>query len=274
MTVTRIVLAGILVAMLVASQAAADPIPVVLATDDNHFPYAFLDHGKPAGIYVRIVETITARMPDYQVRITALPWKRALKLTETGEASGIFPPHYFPAERPYLDRYSDTILVETPVLHCNDDRLAAQGIDRRKSAWPQGYAGITVATAMGTHMGGDRLSRQFADNGIKVIQSGGIMENIRELGHGRVDCLLNDRLTVRAASAWLQKHDPSLPQASLAEVMAFPLEESHLALSSPAAAREPFHETFLAEFNGLLRKLRAAGKLDEIVEAYMREMNS
>jgi len=44
--------------------------------------------------------------------------------------------------------------------------------------------------------------------------------------------------------------------------------------SRPAAEREPFHEAFLAQFNELLRKLRADGKLDEIVEAYMREMNS
>jgi polar amino acid transport system substrate-binding protein len=100
------------------------------------------------------------------------------------------------------------------------------------------------------------------------------MENLRELAHGRVDCLLNDRLTVRAASTWLLKHDPTLPQASLAEARAFPLEEGYLAMSGPAAEREPFHEAFLAQFNELLRKLRADGKLDEIVEAYMREMNS
>ncbi len=271
---SRVFLIGVLTASITAAAAAEDPFPVSLVTDDNHFPYAYLDHGKPAGIHVRIVEAITARMPSYQVKITALPWKRALKLTETGEASGIFPPHYFPAERPYLDRYSDTILIETPVLHCNDARLATRGIDRRTSVWPRGYGGITVATAMGTHMGGDRLWQQFADNGITVIPSGGIMENLRELAHGRVDCLLNDRLTVRAASAWLLKHDPQLPQATLTEAVAFPLEESHLALSGPAAAREPFHEAFLAEFNGLLRKLRTEGKLDEIVEAYLREMNS
>jgi hypothetical protein len=45
-------------------------------------------------------------------------------------------------------------------------------------------------------------------------------------------------------------------------------------MSGPAGAHEPFHEAFLTQFNELLRKLRAEGKLDEIVEAYMREMNS
>jgi polar amino acid transport system substrate-binding protein len=127
---------------------------------------------------------------------------------------------------------------------------------------------------MGTHMGGDPLWRQFATHGITVIQSGGIMENMRELAHGRVDCLLNDRLTVRAATAWLQKHDPQLQLASISEAMSFPVEESHLALSGPAGTREPFHEAFLAQFNSLLRTLRAEGKIDEIVEAYLRQMNS
>jgi polar amino acid transport system substrate-binding protein len=270
----RLFLTVVLTALLAISEAAADALPVTLVTDDNHFPYAFLDQGKPAGIYVRIVETIAARMPGYRITVTALPWKRALRLTETGEVSGIFPPHQFPLERPYLDRYSDPILSETPVLQCNDTTLATHGIDRRKAIWPNGYAGMTIAAPNGTHMGGDRLWRLFPVNGIKVIASGGIMENMRELAYGRVDCLLNDRLTVRTATAWLQKNDPTVPLVALAEAMAFPVEDGYLALSGPAAIHEPFHEAFIAEFNAGLKRLRTEGALDALVENYLRELTS
>jgi polar amino acid transport system substrate-binding protein len=267
---------GVLTALFAACRAAADPLPVSLVTDDNHFPYAFLDQGKPAGIYVKIIEVIAARMPDYQVKIAALPWKRALRMTETGDASGIFPPHYFPIERPYLDLYSDSILTEIPVLQCNEQVLAAHGIDRRKAVWPDGYAraGLTVAAPMGTHMGGDKVRAQLATSGIAVIASAGIMENMREVAYGRVACLINDRVTVRAAIAWLQKNDPHVPLSWVVEAVAFPAEDGHLALSSPAALREPYHAAFLAEFNAHLNALRANGSLDEIVEAYLRQINS
>ena len=263
-----------LLASLAASSARADPISVSLVTDDNHFPYAYLDQGKPAGLYVKIVETIAARMPAYAVRITALPWNRALHQTETGEASGIFPPHRFPAMRPYLDLYSDPIMAETPVLQCNDVALAAHGIDRRRAVWPAGYAGAAIATAMGTHMGGEELRKIFADNRITVASTGGIIENLRTLAHGRVDCVLNDRLTIRAATAWLVKNDPRLQMSMINEAIAFPVEQSHLALSGPAGAREPFHPAFLADFNAQLRRLREDGALDQIVEDYLRQLNS
>jgi len=265
---------GVLTALFAACGAAAEPQPVSLVTDDNHFPYAFLDQGKPAGIYVKIIEVITARMPGYQVKIAALPWKRALHMTEIGDASGIFPPHYFPTERPYLELYSDGILSEIPVLQCNDQILAAHGIDRHKAVWPAGYAGLTVAAPVGTHMGGDKVWGQFAANGITAVASGGIMENMREVAHGRVACLINDRLTVRAAIAWLQKNDPHLPLSWVTEAVVFPAEDSHLALSGPAALREPYHAAFLTEFNARLHALRANGTLDEIVEAYLRQLNS
>jgi len=272
--VTRLFLICAVIASFAVSSGAAETIPLSLVTDDNHFPYAYLDQGKPAGLYVKIIETITARMPGYSVRITALPWKRALHLTETGEASGIFPPHYFPAERPYLDLYSDPILSETPILQCNDATLAAHGIDRRKAVWPRDYTGISVATAMGTHMGGDQLRKIFDANGVKLFPTAGIIENLRELARGRVDCLLNDRLTVRAATTWLLKTEPNLPMTTLAEAVSFPVEQSYLALSGPAAAREHFHQTFLAEFNAILRRLRENGTLDQIVEDYLKQLSS
>ena len=264
-----------LIALLAEPPAMADPLVVSLVTDDSHFPYAYLEQGRPVGIYVKIVEAVLSRMPGYEARITALPWKRALHLTETGEASGIFPPHYFPTVRPYLDLYSDPILPETPVLQCNEATLAAHGIDRKNAAWPGGYAGITVARPMGNHMGGDELQALFEANGITVITAGGgVIENLRALAHGRTDCIVNDRLTVRAATAWLLKKEPALPLAAITEVAVFPVEPGYLALSGPAARHDPFRQTFLAEFNVRLRHLREDGTLDQIVEDYLKQLTS
>src|SRR5579863_7266598 len=270
----RRVTISILIGLLAAVRAMADPLPLTFVTDDNHFPYAYLEGDKPAGIYVEIVETILARMPGYHAEITALPWKRALHQAETGGASGILPPHYFPASRPYLDLYSDPILPETPVVQCNDAALAAHGIDRRKAAWPAGFAGATVAIPIGMHMGGDLLRTTFAANGITVVVTGGVTENLRALGHGRFDCVLNDRLTVRAATAWLLKKEPALQLKAITEVAAFPVEHGYLALSGPAAPREPYRKAFLTEFNAQLRRLRAEGKLDQIVAEYLKQLDS
>lgn len=270
----RTFLTFFVIALFAAMPSRADPVPVSLVTDDNHFPYAYLDQGKPAGLYVKIVETIAAGMPNYSVRIIAVPWKRALHLAETGEAAGIFPPHHFPAQRPYLELYSDPILSETPVLQCNDATLAEHGIDRKKASWPADYAGASIVAAMGTHMGGDQLWNVFAANRITVTPSGGIMENLRTLAHGRVDCMLNDRLTVQAATAWLAKHEPGLPMAGIAEAMSFPVEPGYLALSRPAALREPVRQAFLDEFNTLLRHMRDEGALDRITEEYLKQLSN
>jgi len=269
--VNRTRLAGLLAALLVFTDAAAtEPVAVSLATDDNHFPYAFMEDGKLDGLYVRIVDRVTRQMPHYRVTVVAVPWKRALRLAEAGDVSGIFPPHRFANQRPYLDQFSDAILSELPVIYCNEETIKARGIGA--AGWPDDFRGLTFGVSAGTRMGGERFWSLSEAGEIAVESSLGIVENLRKLGHGRLDCVVNDRTTIRAAVALLGKTEPTLSLADMKEIVVLPAEASYLAMSAPAGVREPFHAAFLAEFNAILKKMKMDGTLDGMVEGYLREV--
>jgi polar amino acid transport system substrate-binding protein len=251
---------------LAAGSASAQTVTeVTLVTDDNHPPYAFFEKGRPAGIYVEVMQRVFERMPGYRVRVVTAPWKRALRMAEAGEVFGIFPPHHFPGERPYLSKFSSPVLEEVPVVACAEAALARKRVPSAGGPWPDGYRALVFGVSAGVRMGGDAFWRQVERGEIKIEPAPSVRENLRKVAHGRVDCHINDRLTIAVTWQQLLQATPALAATRLVEVAALPPEAGYLALSRdghPGAVQDDF----LTKFNAELEKLQRSGELKTVVE--------
>ena len=112
-----------LVAVLVSVPAfSTAPVQVEILTDDDYPPYSYVANGQLKGIYINLIEQASRLLlPEYQVNITAMPWKRALRRIETGQDFAILPPYNHSEDRQYIHPYSIPLAVESVVTFCRKD---------------------------------------------------------------------------------------------------------------------------------------------------------
>ena len=91
----------------------AEVIEVTVYADADYPPYSYQEGGKARGIYADIMQKAFSRMSGYRVTIVPVPFKRGLAYLESGKGFALYPPYYWPAERPYIKTYSVPILEET-----------------------------------------------------------------------------------------------------------------------------------------------------------------
>ncbi|WP_245590757.1 substrate-binding periplasmic protein [Nitratidesulfovibrio termitidis] len=90
MTALRMVV--VMVLTLLMHPAAGSAAPSVVLCNDEHFPLSYRDDaGQPAGMYPEILRE-AARRSGVQLDVRVVPWTRALRALEMGEAAlgGVF----------------------------------------------------------------------------------------------------------------------------------------------------------------------------------------
>ena len=241
--------------------------PYIITGDANHPPFSFIDEeGKPSGFYYEIVKAVLDRMKDeFQTDIQLEPWKRAVRSVETGQSLGLFPPHYFPDKRPFLSAYSDPIMAEQPVLYCDKSVMPPKG-----SQWPEDYKHLTIGLSAGVKMGGDDFWTLKRNNAIQTIESAGVRENLKRLFRGRVDCHINDYLTIEWMAIQVaaeEEGETSLADFGVATKVS-PKEHGYLALSRDYPLDQAAKDRFLNRFNLHLSTLREEGVINTIIHRY------
>ena len=73
-----------------AAATAVTAAPIRLVQDEAYAPYMGLENGQPTGIWAEFIAEALSRVEgEYDVVVEALPWSRAVKLVETGQAHGL-----------------------------------------------------------------------------------------------------------------------------------------------------------------------------------------
>ena len=121
--------------LLWANAVAADaPTKITVIGDQSYPPFSFLDEGKPSGIYVDILTKVFAQLPEYDIDIMMMPWRRGLAEIKNSRALAIFPPYYFPKRatlywcvlHPHLNRACGLDVRFQPRERYPDTHLAAR----------------------------------------------------------------------------------------------------------------------------------------------------
>ena len=154
---------------------------VIIYCDQDYPPYTYLEKNEIAGIYVDLMENIDKKLKDFDIILEPMPWARAVKMIETGQAEAIIDAWYRPKERPYMS-YSVPMLNEEIVIVSTEDKIGT---------WPKDYIGKKIGINRGFAV--------FKDGDKKLLtieEANSTADNIMKLLTRRIDYYANDKYSI------------------------------------------------------------------------------
>lgn len=251
--------AGAATALLLGDAAVADTRQVVvLAGEDSYRPYTFADpNGDAVGLYADILRAASERLDGYEIELITLPWNRALVAVQRGDILGLYPPYRWTDQRPDIDRYSATLLIETVVVVCRRDRVFPNQTD-----WPHDFYGLTIGNTDGYLSAGPEFFGAVARGEISLQPAASIEANLRSLLIGRIDCYVSSRSAIDHGWKVLGVEDwQSLGIVEAAVVAEY---SGHIGYTANAEAF-PYKEDFADRLDAVLEEMHRAGDIDAIV---------
>ncbi len=249
-----------------SSIAAQPPTKVTIYGDDAYPPYSYLKDGEAKGIYTEILQAVFKKMPDYRVTIELVPWRRGLKLLATGDGFALFPPYSYESNRQYISPYSIPILNEEVVVYCQPNSLK----NRQSNNWPGDYFGLTVGINEAFSLGGKAFWQAVKQGDILLKEGKSNRINILSLYKKRIDCYVNDRLSILWEVNLLIDEGLIPPNWGLTFGTSISSEQGFLGFSNTANDKYPYKERFVEQFNIKLQKLKQEGSVDKIISNFLQ----
>ena len=245
-----------------AAAPAGAPQPVVLYGDDDYPPYSYVEHGQLKGIYTEIVRTAVQAMPQYQVELRPVPWKRGLLMLQTGQAFGLYPPYSWRSERPYV-RYSVPLLMEQLVVFCNAEVMAKRALQQ----WPADYGGLHIGVNAGFLLGDAGQMAALRAGKVVLDPAKGTRTNLLKLMRGRIDCYVSDRLSAQWELQRIRRDGPpGTPMQPIQETAQLASQQGHLGFTARRPAAYPYRDDFIEQFNAAIVRMQDNGAIRRIVD--------
>ena len=255
----------LLIGALACAPARAAPINVAIYADDHYPPYSYVENGQLTGVYTLIVQKALERLPDYQVQLVPVPWKRGVLMLEKGEAFALYPPYYRPEERRNV-KYSEPILTEQLAVFCNADVTAKRSLKN----WPVDYYGLRIGLNAGFLVGGKPFDDAVKAGQLRVDAAHGSRANLLKLMLGRIDCYINDRLSILWEVERMKKASLITPSSlALSETAELSAEQGFLGYTTLDPAQYPFRDDFIGKFNAVIRDMKRSGEIKEMVARFL-----
>ncbi|CAJ1829737.1 hypothetical protein PEKONANI_01971 [Aeromonas jandaei] len=238
---------------------------VEIVADASYPPYSWQEDKEVRGIYADIIRKVTSAMSDYEVVLKPMPWRRGLSMVEQGSAFAIFPPYYLPDARPYIWPYSQPLLDEELVVMCG----AAVAANTPHANFPADYDGLRFGMNAGFAIGGDAFWQAVKEKKIDVEEVKSNRENLLKIVRGRVDCTINDRLSLLYELLAMIKGE-QLAVADMSLLKQGPVlsrEQGFLGYSRKGDF--PYKESFIEQFDKGLYQLKKRDGIKPIVERYL-----
>ena len=252
---------------LLSHSISAAPVPVTVYADNSYPPYSYTENGEVKGLYSQILKVAFSRMSDYTVKIQAVPWKRGLRMLESGTGFALYPPYFHLQKRPYIWPYSLPILDERVVVFCQRKILS----DNSRPRWPEDYYGLTIGINAGFHLGGEKFWQAIEEGKIKVIEANSNRQSLNALGLGRTDCYINDRLTIQTELKRLKnqgEYAPGSKHAYLVEGATITLEQGFLGYTDRDNDKFTFKSDFQKQLDVQIYNMRRSGELQKIIDQF------
>ncbi len=153
----------------------------LLIVGEEYAPFEFTVDGNPVGIDVDLVGAIMQKLGvDYEIRI--LPWDKAWKMIEDGEAEATLSTSRKEKREPYVWYPAEDMWVSEFVFFVRADR---------KKAGFSGYAdagGLKVGTVKG-----NSYNEAFWNAKLTTVESLTLPESFQKLDRGEVDLVITDK---------------------------------------------------------------------------------
>lgn len=228
---------------------------VVFLLDENYPPYSYLENGKLKGVYPEILEIVDKNMKEFKIIMKPLPWNRALKMIETGQADYITDVWYRPNERPYVN-YSVPVISEEIII------VSMKGNNK---VWPNDFKDKKIG-----------INRGFAvftfeeKKLIKMEEASSTEDNIKKLINGRIDFYASDKNSFYwDLESILKKKTIKASEIKNIRVnLIFKKEYGYVGFKKNSKWKSK--SKFEKEFNKEITKLKENGTINNIMKTYIK----
>lgn len=242
---------------------------VKIYADDGYPPYSYEEKGKAIGIYPDILIKLNSYLKNYTIELEPIPYKRGLKMLETGDGFAIIPP-YIRKERDYILPYSDELLKESVAVFCNDSVLKKKRVN-----FPEDYKGITFGVNAGFIIA-PIIEENFKNKNFLKDESRDIDSAIQKLISGRIDCYVNDKMSIYHTVNKMKKDSKNyelikdkIAKFKLNFVKVVSFETAHIGYAKKSD-KFPFKNEFIEIANEGIKKMKQNGEIDKILNNYIK----
>lgn len=156
---------------------------IILVVDENNPPYSFVENKVLKGLYIDFIKKIDENIVNFSIEFEPVPWVRAIKLIETGEAYGIISPWYRPLERPFVYYSSPFFKEERVVVSILKDSSFLN--------WPKDFKNKKI----GINRGYLAMNKSEKDM-LTIEEANKTSENLLKLFSNRIDFYVNDKYAI------------------------------------------------------------------------------
>jgi len=245
---------------------------VIILADESYPPYSFKDKkNKITGIYINILNNAFSHpsLQDYQVRIKSVPWKRGLNQIEKGKAFALVPPYHRFESRPYFWPYSLPILAEKLVVFCHKDVFR----NNPRKNWIKDYLGLKFGRNPAFAVGDEQFNKALKAGKIRIEDSKGNRENILKLGLKRIDCYINDRLSILYELKRMKKageYNEGGRHAKILEGATVTFESGFVGYTDRDNGRFTYKRDFVQKLDNVIYKMQRDGSINKIVDDFVK----
>ncbi len=224
---------------------------IELTCDKGYKPYSYKEGKDAKGVYVDVIKSAFAKMPDYDVKFKPLAWKKVQSLVKSGKSVGFFPP-YYNKKRTAWTKFSEPILGETIVVFA-----LAKTLETKKN-FPEDYKGLTLCMNRGfqaVNFGNATFLKMVENKEIKIKRGNDNKVCLRQVAKKKADFYLNDQLIDT-------KEFPDIKRGVATKnndgFIGFTLKTKNY----------PYMEDLQTKFNKTIKDMKASGEIDKILKTY------
>jgi ABC-type amino acid transport/signal transduction systems, periplasmic component/domain len=232
---------------------------VVFLIDENYPPYSYLKEGKIKGIYPEILEIVDKNLKDFKIIIKPVPWIRALKMIENGQAEYITDVWYRPNDRTYLS-YS------VPVIN---EEIIIVSLKKDKKSWPKDFKNKKIGINRGFAVFTSEEKKL-----INVEEANFTEDNIKKLLGGRIDYYASDKNSLYwDLEALVNNKKIKFSELQSIKVnLVFKKEYGYIGFKKNSTWK--YKKKFEQEFNKEIEKSKSNGTINNIMKNNLKLLNS
>lgn len=237
------------ISLLTGSLFASEMIE--LSGDMNYPPYSYKEDGVAKGVYVDIINSAFAKIPDYDVSFNMMAYKRAIALTKKGKTVGFFPPYYSEGRTAWT-KFSEPILGETTIVFAKGKTL------ENKVNYPEDFHGTTACLNRGFNkglLGGNKFADAIKNKKIKLIEANDAQGCLSRVKRDMADFYINDQLIDTSKF-------PSIKKGMKAKA-----NFGHVGFTLKTK-KYPFMNDLQQKFNNVIKQMKKSGEIDKILKNY------
>ena len=256
----KILLMALLITLLYEVDSHAS-VKVEIYGDEDYPPYSYMKNGHLVGIYADLIHKAAEKLlPEYEVILKPVPWRRGIDGLKNGYIFALFPPYFSSDRTSFVEPLSHPLYRESVIIVCRESVMHGP-----RQSFPEDFSELVIGRNTDFLLSNEFV-RAAKDGKIKLNETRGNNKNLQKLANGRIDCYANDRLSIWYTYSVMKKTDHAILQMKMVEAMELSQQDAHIAYSKNYHAE--YKDDFIKKMNDALDSLNHDNTVSELISKY------